>query len=296
MSSVAALNVRAMDIPFLGSAAMAGGDLTRNDLRTRYRPIFRDVYIRNDAEVTAAVKARAAWLSTGAVLCGVSAAAVHGTKWLDPHEPAEIIRANPYPQKGMVVRRCQLADEDVCLATSMRVTTPARTAYDLGRRLPLTAGLAHLDALMNASPFEVCDVEAIAQRHPCARGLRQLRQTVALVDGGAESPYESLTRLLLIQHGFPRPGTQIPVYDDSGRLFARIDLGWPQYRVGVDFEGKHHWTDPRQRDWDVERYAKLPELGWLDTRVTARILHNRREDFFNRVGAALISRGCPKTW
>ena len=296
MSSAAELTLQAMDIPFLGSAALRRGELTRNDLRTRFRPIFRDVYIGRDADVTPAVKARAAWLSTGATLCGVSASAVHGTKWLDPQNPAEIVRANPYPQKDMVVRRYQLTDDDVCLAKSMRVTTPARTAFDLGRRPALEDGVQHLDALMNASLIEVVDIGAVALRHPGARGLRQLRQTLDLVDGGAESPYESLTRLLLIQNGFPRPQTQIPVYDERGRLFARIDIGWPEYRVGVDFEGKHHWTNARQRDWDVERYAKLSELGWIDVRATARILHNRRQDFFDRVGAALISRGCPKTW
>ena len=284
------------DIPLRGSEALRFGGLTRNDLRTRYRPVFRDVYIGRDVEMTAAVKARAAWLSTGATLCGVSAAAVHGTKWLDPKAPAEIVRANPYPQRDMVVRRYLLTDDDVCLAKSMRVTTPARTAFDLGRRLPLEPGVQLLDALMNASLITAADVEAVACRHPGARGLRQLRQTLDLVNGGAESPYESLTRLLLVQHGFPRPQTQIRVYDENGRLFAKIDIGWPEYRVGVDFEGKHHWTDPRQRDWDVERYAKLPELGWIDIRATARILHNRRQDFFDRVGAALISRGCSKTW
>jgi hypothetical protein len=296
MSSAAALNLQAMDIPFVGSAALRRGELTRNDLRARFRPIFRDVYIRRDADISADVKAWAAWLSTGATLCGVSAAAVLGTKWLDPQAPAEIVRANPYPQKDMVVRRYQLADDDVCLAKSMWMTTPARTAFDLGRHLPLEAGVRHLDALMNATLCEVGDVEAVAARHPRVRGLRQLRQTLDLVDGGAESPYESFTRLLLVQNGFPRLQTQIPVYDERGRVFARIDMGWPEYQVGVDFEGKHHWTDPRQRDWDVERYAKLSDLGWVDIRVTARILHNRRQDFFDRVGAALLSRGCPKTW
>ncbi len=296
MSSAPTPNLQAMDVPFLGSAALRSGELTRNDLRTRFRPIFRDVYVGQDADITAAVKARAAWLSTRATLCGVSAAAVHGTKWLDPLAPAEVVRTNPYPQKDMIVRRYQLTDDDVCLARSMRVTTPARTAFDLGRRLPLEAGLQNLDALMNASLIKPADVEAVVQRHPGARGLRQLRQTLEFVDGGAESPYESLTRLLLIQNGFPRPRTQIPVYDERGRLFARIDIGWPEYRVGVDFEGKHHWTEPRQRDWDVERYAKLAELGWNDIRATARILHHRRQDFLDRVGAALISRGCPRTW
>jgi hypothetical protein len=115
----------------------------------------------------------------------------------------------------------------------------------------------HLDALMKARLFDVADVEVVAARHPGVRGLRQLRETLGLVDGGAESPYESLTRLLLIQYGFPRPQTQVPVYDERGRLFAHIDIGWPEYRVGVDFEGKHHWTEPRQRDWDVERSAGI---------------------------------------
>jgi len=285
-----------MDIPFLGSAALRSGDLTRNDLRTRFRPVFRDVYIAREVEMSAAIKAWAAWLSTGATLCGMSAAAVHGTKWLDPHAPAEIVRANPYPQKDMVVRRYKLTDDDVCLAKSMRVTTAARTAFDLGRRLPLEDGVRHLDALLNATHIEPGDVDAVARRHHGLRGLRQLRQTLDLVDGGAESPYQSLTRLELIRNGFPRPATQIPVYAERGRLFARVDIGWPEYRVGVDFEGKHHWTDPRQRDWDVERYAKLADAGWIDIRTTARMLHTRRKDFFDRVGNALISRGCPKTW
>jgi very-short-patch-repair endonuclease len=116
------------------------------------------------------------------------------------------------------------------------------------------------------------------------------------VDGGAESPYESLTRLLLVRAGFPRPQTQIPVLDEYGYVIARIDMGWTEWLVGVDFDGAHHWTDPKQRSRDVERYAKLPELGWIDVRLTSGILHNDPRVFLDRVGAALISRGCPKTW
>jgi hypothetical protein len=66
--------------PFRGSQALKRGVVTRNELRTRYRAVFRDVYIGRHAELTAAGKARAAWLSTGATLAGLSAAAVLGTK------------------------------------------------------------------------------------------------------------------------------------------------------------------------------------------------------------------------
>jgi len=138
------------------------------------------------------------------------------------------------------------------------ITTPARTAFDLGRRLSPEEGVQRVDALMNATDIKVDDIETVARTHAGVRGLRQLRQTLDLVDGGAESPYESLTRLLLVQAGFPRPQTQIPVLDEYGFVVARIDMGWSEYLVGVDFEGAHHWTSPKTRTWDVERYHLLP--------------------------------------
>ncbi len=170
------------------------------------------------------------------------------------------------------------------LRAGMPVTTPARTAFDLGRRLPTIEGVQRIDALMNATGVTVADVEVVALQHPGARGLRQLRSTLDLVDGGgAESPYESLTRLLLVRAGFPRPQTQIRVFDHSGRLVARIDMGWPEYCVGVDFEGGHHWTDPKQRTADAERYWLLPpRLGWNDLRLTSGMLHNNPQTFLRR--------------
>jgi hypothetical protein len=36
--------------PFLGSQALKRGAVTRNELRTRYRAVFRDVYIGKDAQ------------------------------------------------------------------------------------------------------------------------------------------------------------------------------------------------------------------------------------------------------
>ena len=195
----------------------------------------------------------------------------------------------------LTVHSDMLAPGETQVVAGMRVTTPARTAFDMGRRLALEDGVQRIDALMNATSLKVGDVEDVIARHPGVRGLNQLRQTLDLVDGGAESPYESLTRLLLIKAGFPRPQTQIRVIDKHGKVW-RIDMGWHEYLVGVDFEGAHHWTNPKQRTKDVERYAVLPGLGWIDVRLTSGILHNNPESFLDRVGAALIARGCPKTW
>ena len=48
--------------------------------------------------------------------------------------------------------------------------------------------------LLNATGCTMAEVECIADRYPGARGVRQLRSTLALVDGGAESPKETELR------------------------------------------------------------------------------------------------------
>ncbi|WP_094286210.1 hypothetical protein [Mycobacterium lehmannii] len=287
-----------LDWPFRATEALDAGLLTFRELRQCHTGIYPGVWVPRGAELSAVDRARAAWLWSRrrGVLAGLSASAIHGAKWIESDVPAELVLSNRRPPKQITVHSDTLLPEEIQMAHRMPVTTPERTAFDLGRRLPLDEGVQRIDALMNATDLKPADIDEVAQRHPGVRGLRQLRRTLDLVDGGAESPYESLTRLLLIQAGFPRPETQIRVLDRSGRVVARIDLGWRQYRVGVDFEGAHHWTDPRQRTADAERYWLLPRLGWNDIRLTSGMLHNQPRIFLERVGEALIARGCPKTW
>lgn len=284
--------------PFRASEALDAGRITARELRRTCVPVYPGVWVPRGVELSHRSYARAAWLWSrrSGVPAGLSASAVLGSKWIKANKPVELIHTNRRPPSGIIVHTDVLNSDETQLASGMTITTPARTAFDLGRRLPLTKGVQRIDALLNATGIKVGDVEDIIAAHPGARGVRQLRRTLAFVDSGAESLYESLTRLLLVQAGFPRPETQLEVFDEHGALFARLDMGWREYGVGVDFDGAQHWTDPRRRNWDVERYARLPELGWIDIRVTAGMLHSRRSVFFDRVGAALVSRGCPRTW
>jgi hypothetical protein len=68
------------------------------------------------------------------------------------------------------------------------VTTPARTAFDLGRYLKRGQAIARLDALMRAAPFSAEDVMLLTKRYKGARGVAELKSVLPLVDGGAESP------------------------------------------------------------------------------------------------------------
>jgi hypothetical protein len=284
-----------LDGPFVAREALADGLLTFRELRRAHRGLYPGVWVRRGVECSTAQHARAAWLWSGrsAVIAGLSASALLGARWIDPQAPVELIHTNRRPPPGIVVRTDRLAAGEVRLVDSLPVTTAARTAFDLGRRLALRDGVQRVDALMNATGLTVPDVEEVLTRHPGVRGLHRLRETLALVDGGAESPYESLTRLALWDAGFPRPQTQVLVCDEYGLPIARIDLGWPEYRVGVDFDGAHHWTDARQRSKDIDRYHRISDCGWIDVRLTSGILHNRPQTFLTRVAAALHSRGCP---
>ena len=196
-------------MPFLGSEALERGDVTRNDLRTRYRALYRDAYLPKDVIVTPAIEARAAWLSTGATLAGVSAAAVLGTKWLDASEPVHLVRADRHNPPGIVAHSWTLGLDEIWVVSGMRVTTPTRTAFDIGRTWPLRQAIPILDALMNATGVKPVDVTTLADARPATRGVRCLRAALELVDAGAESPQETRVRLLLVRAGLPKPETQI---------------------------------------------------------------------------------------
>jgi len=247
------------------------------------------VYIAREAQLTAAAKAQAAWLSTGATLAGLSAAAVLGTKWLDGKAPAEIVRTNRQSQKGLVVRSYDLADDEVRIVRGMRVTTPARTAFDIGRGLPVLRAVPILDALFNATGIKPADVAALADRHPGTRGIRRLRAALELADGGAESPQETRLRLLLGCAGLPKPETQIEFRGLHTRRI-RVDMGWREWKVAVEYDGIQHWDDPYQRAWDIERIALLEAAGWIVIRVSAAML-SRPDALIERVKAKLRERG-----
>ena len=110
------------------------------------------------------------------------------------------------------------------------------------------------------------------------------------MDAGAESPQETRTRLVLIDAGLPRPQTQIVVRDHFGYAFARVDMGYEEFKVGVEYDGPQHW-DPESRAYDIDRHAKLLAKGWRIVRVSAEILRYRPHEIVARSCDALAAAG-----
>ena len=92
-----------MDTPFIGREALDAGLITRHDLRGRFVTVYPGVYVAAGTQPTPTDRARAAWLwsKRKGVLAGLSAAAMHGAKWLDPHAPAALLYWNRRPPNGI---------------------------------------------------------------------------------------------------------------------------------------------------------------------------------------------------
>ena len=247
------------------------------------------MYVNPDVQVTAAVRAKAGWLwaKRRGVVAGLSAAASHGSRWVDDTTAAELIHENRHRLPGLRIRGDRLEDDEITIVNGVPVTSPARTALDLGCWYPTMSAVGAIDSLARATEIKAADVELLTQRYPGCRGIARARHAVTLFDPGAQSPKETWLRLTLVQAGLPRPQTQIPVRDEFGNAFAYLDMGWEDVRVAVEYDGEQHRSDRSQYNWDIKRLETLQHQGWIVIRVVAG---DRPADIIRRVKTALSTR------
>lgn len=286
-----------LDWPFIGAEALRAGLIPERAMRTLYQPIYPNVYVPWGLEPSAVQRAHAAWLwsKRRGVVAGQSAAAVLGAKWVDRAQPAELIHDNRRPPQQLVARSEGLNPDECQLIDGMSVTTAARTAFDIGRHTQSRRrAVQALDALSNATGVKPIDVEALMEAHPGARAIPRLRRSIELMEGGAESPQETDARLALIDAGLPAPTTQVRVFDEWGLLIGRVDMAYEDLKVGIEYDGPQHWTDPRIRQRDIDKGVEFQRVDWNIIRVSSGLLYQRRATYVARVVAALVDRGM--TW
>ncbi|CAN3127809.1 hypothetical protein ACNUDN_07825 [Mycobacterium sp. smrl_JER01] len=253
---------------FLGSEAVAGGLVTPGQLRYSYRRIYPDVYMPRDQPPSLIDNAAGAWLWSGrrAIVTGRAAAALHGAQWMSVDAPVDLIHDCKRPPAGIGCRNERIGCDEVTRIGDITVAAVRRTAFDLGRHLPLNSAVVHLDALANATGLTPDGVAPLIAKYRGARGLKRLRAALELMDGGAQSPQETWLRLLLMKH-FPRPATQIPLIDSRGVPFAYLDMGWEDVKIAVEYDGEHHQKNRGQYIWDEQRLRLIRDRGWLHIKV-----------------------------
>jgi very-short-patch-repair endonuclease len=272
--------------PFRGSHAIAAGLLTPGVLRgPRFHRLFPDIYVPADAEVDLELLSRAAYLLVAGrgALGGHSAAELLGASCAPIGAPAEVVlphRLRPHP--GLLARQDEIPPDELQGLDGLVVTTPVRTAYDLGRRSPLGEAVVGVDALAHVHLFDPREVLVLARRHLGARGSAQLPQVVELSDRRAGSPMETRIRLALRFNGLPLPELQHPVGP------YELDLAYPAVRIAVEYNGRDH-LDPDRALHDLEREAYLTAAGWTVLRFGAYLVIRRPDLVAARVRARLVA-------
>ena len=192
--------------------------------------------------------------------------------------------------RDVTAHHVSIAEKDVVLVHDISVTALERTWCDLAAiGLSLGELVAAGDALLwrKHPRSSIGALRAAAGRYNGRRGARVIRTALPLLTDRSDSAPESEIRVAFFLAGLPAPRVNEEIRI-GGRLIATPDLSWPEFRVIVEYEGDHHRTDAVQWHRDIERYARLQELGWIVIRATAADYRDPTR-LIARVQAALSS-------
>ncbi len=185
-----------------------------------------------------------------------------------------------FSNKGSRIRRPGVASGvrdlvpgDLMEVEGLRVTTPLRTACDLGRLLWRFDALGVIDGFLRRG-LDHARLLGEVDRFKGYRGILQLRELAPLGDGKAESQPESALRLHWYDADIGAPETQVWVYDDDGTPKYRIDVGNPEVTYGAEYFGeqfhgeeeKAHdekrilWLE-EQRSWSIDVFTRIDVYG-----------------------------------
>jgi hypothetical protein len=188
---------------------------------------------------------------------------------LRPNEHLELLPISVFRPSGHGRLRNDLAEsgernlshEDVIEVEGLAVTTPLRTAWDLGRVRNRDRAISGLDAMLRLGTFDREELLAGVERFRRMRWVTTLRALAPLADARAESPGESVLRLRWLDTGLPAPELQVEVWRD-GVLIARLDLAHEELRFAAEYDGAEWHSSPAQREHDRARREAVSRERW----------------------------------
>jgi very-short-patch-repair endonuclease len=161
-----------------------------------------------------------------------------------------------------------LPPEDAVTVHGMRVTSLARTTVDCARLLTYRQGLILADHARRVGATRA-DLEHVVRQQAGFKGVQVARRVVADSSPLSESAGETLTRHLLTRLPIPQPEQQVVVHTAYGE--HRLDFGWREQKLGLEFDGKTKYFDfaPTSEVVFQERRREkaLREDGWEFVRL-----------------------------
>lgn len=260
--------------PFTTTQALELGltpkDLSRSVANRWLRRPARGVYLASSLPDTLENRCAALALSVpqDAFVCDHSAAWIHaGDRALVPNDHLSVPEVSCFrPSASGRLKREQVRSgerdiraHEVVEIGGLRVTTPLRTALDLGRLSRNNDVRLHgMDTMLSLGVFSRQELLGEIERFKGFRGVVGLRAIAPLADGGAESFGESALRLRWHQAHLPWPTTQHPV---PGTPY-RLDIALPEERLGAEYDGEEFHSTPDQVAHDAARRRLIWRAGY----------------------------------
>lgn len=263
------------------------------------RPLWCGVVVEADRVLDVRTRAAAALLTTNrdAVICGPTAALLHGCTALSPADTHVLVpySRNPKKRPGLVVHHGSFFKDQIVALDGLRMLSLPQVIADLMcLATPADALAVGDEALRMAEPR--CDDfrKAVAARisaRPDPRGGVRGTFLWQLTSPRAESAAESWTRMVLIEQGFPLPEVNFCILSPAGRELYRLDLAWPDLRIAVEYDG--HAVHAGREEQDAARDEELRRRGWIVVHAKAADLADPTR-FLTELRAAFACRGY--TW
>ncbi|MGV9820320.1 hypothetical protein [Nocardia xishanensis] len=268
-------------------------EYSRAEMRTRvdrgdWVRVFHGVYREAATPPTPQLRVEAARLSIGAqslTAAYETGAELHGFA-VGESRATHVLGAQRSRTSRLVVHSDRIEPGDLDLIKGTVTTNAVRTAVDVARITDRLDALATLDSALRLGISRTA-LLAESERHRGRRGYVQAAELIELADGRAESPMESRTRLRCIDAGLPRPVPQVDVLTGNGP--HRLDLGWPEWRIGLEYDNVvwHSGDAPTARD---ELRPELSADGWTVYYATASDVYLRPENFVEPIRCAMAGR------
>ena len=237
-----------------------------------------------------------------AVPCARTAARVWGIPLIDDDDPAveALDRVNhdvavwtrlaplTYDDSGGAVhrRRLEMRGQDLVRhGSGLWLSSRERTLFDLTRFVSFHALVCAIDHQLRHGAVSRADLEQLARDLKRKRGAATFARAVALADERAESPAETIGRLLLLPV-LPGLRPQVLLLDAGARQVARFDLGDEELRLAFETDGKAGHQGSAMAAKDHARDRRTSALGWHTERATWFELRRRPDEVVRRVVAA----------
>ncbi len=280
--------------PFARAAGIAAGIPPRMFRTSTYRRLFHGIYVASGVEVDATMRAAAALVPFGpaAWASHATAARVYGLPL--PTIPEEHVTVtDPDERRDRAGIICHLSLEEFArLVDGVRVSAPQHVFVELGTMLSLVELVAAGDHLVRHG---LIPVDALLKHSSgiIGPGAAPARAAAGFVRERVDSPMETRLRMLIVLAGLPEPEVNLTFGDDRGLRLRRYDLCWPQARLIVEYDGRHHIEREQQWESDLERRELIDNDGWRILVITAKGIFQSPEATLTKIHRLLRERGMP---